>query len=97
MKKKLSVGTKENLKSLHVVSEDENAVRLIDYWYKKDTRGLIQMPFSKHWVMHLEACQRIKNKIHPYKKQYHTGYDFPNRRELTKNPVRGMKNEEKNY
>jgi hypothetical protein len=29
-----------------------------------------------------------------FKKQYHTGYDFPDRRKLTKNPVRGMKNEE---
>lgn len=63
MKKKISVGTKENLKSLHVVSDEENAVWLIDYWCKKDICGLIQMPFSRHWIMHLEACLRIKNKI----------------------------------
>ena len=41
----------------------ENAVWLIDYWCKKDVRGLIQMPFSRHWIMHIEACERIRNKI----------------------------------
>ena len=54
---------KEKLQSLSVVSNDENAVWLIDYWCKKDVRGLIQMPFSRHWIMHIEACQRIKNKL----------------------------------
>ena len=63
MKKKISDVAKENLRSLHVVSEDGNAVWLIDYWCNKDIRGLIQMPFSRHWIMHLEACLRIKNKI----------------------------------
>jgi len=57
---------KEFLKSLNVVSSDENAVWLIDYWCNKDIRGLIQMPFSRHWIMHIEACLRIKNKIHSY-------------------------------
>lgn len=64
IKKKISDETKENLRSLHVVSEDENAVWLIDYWCNKDIRGLIQMPFSRHWIMHLEACLRIKSKFH---------------------------------
>ena len=64
LKKKISDETKENLKSLHVVSEDEDAVWLIDYWCNKDVRGLIQMPFSRHWIMHTEGCLRIKNKIH---------------------------------
>lgn len=53
---------KECLKSLSVVSVDENAVWLIDYWCNKDIRELIQMPFSRHWIMHIEACLRIKNK-----------------------------------
>ena len=63
MKNKISDETKEKLKSLHVVSEDESAAWLIDYWCGKDIRGLIQMPFSRHWIMHLEASLRIKNKI----------------------------------
>ena len=62
---KISGERKECLKSLNVVSTDENAIWLIDYWCDKDIRGLIQMPFSRHWIMHTEACLRIKNKLHP--------------------------------
>ena len=63
LKKKILEERKEYLKSLNVVSDDENAIWLIDYWCGKDIRGLIQMPFSRHWIMHTEACLRIKNKI----------------------------------
>jgi hypothetical protein len=45
------------------VSEDENAFWLIDYWCGKDIKGLIQMPFSRHWIMHIEAMRRIKNRL----------------------------------
>ena len=54
LKKKISEERKEYLKSLNVVSNDENAIWLIDYWCGKDIRGLIQMPFSRHWIMHIE-------------------------------------------
>jgi hypothetical protein len=64
LKRKISDERKELLKSLHVVSEDESAIWLVDYWCNKDVRGLIQMPFSRHWIMHIEACLRIRNKIH---------------------------------
>ncbi|MBD5113065.1 MAG: phage head-tail adapter protein [Ruminococcaceae bacterium] len=64
LKQKISEERKEYLKSLNVVSTDENAIWLIDYWCNKDIRGLIQMPFSRHWIMHIEASLRIKNKIH---------------------------------
>lgn len=64
LKKKVSEERKECLKSLNVVSKDENAIWLIDYWCNKDIRGLIQMPFSRHWIMHIEASLRIRNKIH---------------------------------
>lgn len=64
LKQKILEERKEYLKSLNVVSTDENAIWLIDYWCNKDIRGLIQMPFSRHWIMHIEASLRIKNKIH---------------------------------
>lgn len=63
LKIKVSDERKENLKALNVVSTDESAVWLIDYWCNKDLRGLIQMPFSRHWIMHVEACLRIKDKV----------------------------------
>ena len=64
LKRKITDERKEILKSLHVVSEDEKAFWLIDYWCGKDIRRLIQMPFSRHWIMHVEACLKIQNKIH---------------------------------
>ena len=65
LKRKISIERKEQLEALSVVSKDESAIWLIDYWCNKDVLGLIQMPFSRHWIMHIEACLRIENKIHP--------------------------------
>lgn len=63
MKNVVTDDRKAVLESLGVVSEDEQAIWLIDYWCSKDYRGLIQMPFSRHWIMHVEACLRIANKL----------------------------------
>ena len=63
LKRKFDDTDKEKLRNLHVVSTDENACWLIDYWCGKDIRGLIEMPFSRHIIMHTEASLRIKNKI----------------------------------
>lgn len=54
---------KDNIRSLKVVSKDESAVWLIDYWCSKNIRGLLQMPFSRHWIMHTEASLRIAKKL----------------------------------
>ena len=63
IKRKMTDKDKDYLKSLSVVSTDDNAYWLIDYWCGKDVRGLIQMPFSRHWIMHIEASIRIKSKL----------------------------------
>lgn len=62
-KRKMTQADKARLQALAVVSADESACWLIDYWCGKDIRGLIQMPFSRHWIMHTEAALRIKAKI----------------------------------
>ncbi|MDD6404400.1 MAG: phage head-tail adapter protein, partial [Clostridiales bacterium] len=54
---------KKRISELGVVSADESAVWLIDYWCSKDISGLIKMPLSRHWIMHIEASNRIKEKI----------------------------------
>lgn len=64
LKMGVSEEKRARLESLNVVSEDENAVWLIDYWCGKDIRGLIQMPFSRHWIMHTEASLRIISGLH---------------------------------
>ena len=63
LKRKFSEDTKNKLIDSKCVSEDENAFWLIDYWCCKDIKGLIQMPFSRHWIMHIEAMRRIKNRL----------------------------------
>ena len=62
LKKKMSDEHRKCLENLKVVSDDENAYWLIDYWCGKDVKGLIQMPLSRHWIMHIEACIRIRDK-----------------------------------
>lgn len=63
LKRKMTDAEKEQVKALNVVSESESACWLIDFWCGKDVRGLIQMPFSRHWIMHIEACLRIEKKV----------------------------------
>lgn len=62
MKEKVTDESRKRLETLNVVSTDENAYWLIDYWCGKDVKGLIQMPFSRHWIMHIEACLKIRDK-----------------------------------
>jgi hypothetical protein len=57
-KSKIPEEKKEYLRTLNVADD-----WLIDYWCKKDVRGLLQMPFSRHWIMHVEACLKIKNHM----------------------------------
>ena len=64
LKKKVTETDKEQVKALRVVSKDPEAYWLIEYWCNKDISGLIKMPFLRHWIMHIEACLRIENKIH---------------------------------
>ena len=63
LKNRITEDRKERLSKAGVVSSYESAIWLIDYWCGKDIKGLIQMPFSRHWIMHTEACLRIKNKL----------------------------------
>ena len=63
LKKKFSDADKQRLVKSKCVSTDEKAVWLIDFWCGKNIKGLIQMPLSRHWIMHVEAMCRIKNKL----------------------------------
>ena len=62
-KRKMSQERRQTLEELCVVSKEESACWLIDYWCGKDVRGLLQMPFSRHWIMHIEACLKIRDRV----------------------------------
>lgn len=63
LKTKILTERREKLISLEVVSRSEDAFWLVDYWCGKDIRGLIQMPFSRHHIMHTEAMLRIRDGL----------------------------------
>ena len=61
LKTKIPEERKIQLQKLNVVSSDENSFWLIDYWCNKNFLGLLQMPFSRHWIMHIDACLKIRD------------------------------------
>ena len=63
LKRKFTDDDRERLIESGSVSKDEEAFWLIDYWCGKDVKGLIRMPFSRHWIMHIEAMCRIVNGL----------------------------------
>ncbi len=63
LKRRFGDEMREKLRRTGCVSEAESAARLIGSWCGKDVSGLIRMPFSRHWIMHVEAMRRIKNKL----------------------------------
>lgn len=62
-KRRFTSDDKKRVIASKSVSEDENAVWLIDYWCGKDIAGIIKMPFTRHLIMHIEAMMRIAGKI----------------------------------
>ena len=63
LQKKFTDEDKAHLAATNCVSPDESSIWLIDFWCGKNLKGLIQMPFSRHWIMHVEAMNRIKGKL----------------------------------
>lgn len=63
LKKKFTKEDKARLAATNCVSREESSAWLIDFWCEKNLKGLIQMPFSRHWIMHVEAMNRIKDKL----------------------------------
>ena len=63
LKRRFSQEDQERLRKLQVVSPAESAEWLIGYWCGKDVAGLIKMPLSRHWIMHIEAAERIISRI----------------------------------
>ena len=60
---RFSDGDKNRIRNCNVVSTAEEAEWLIDYWCNKDVEGLLKMPLSRHWIMHIEAAGRIMSKL----------------------------------
>jgi hypothetical protein len=42
--------------------DDPKSVWLLDFWGKKNVLGLIMMPITRHQIVHLNDCFKIKAK-----------------------------------
>jgi hypothetical protein len=60
---KVSAERKAEVIKSNVVSTDEIAFWLIDYWCSKTYASLMLMPFSRHLMLHLDGCLRIIDKL----------------------------------
>ena len=63
LKRKFGDDMAEKLRCTGCVSDADSAAWLIPYWCGKNVLGLIRMPLSRHWIMHIEAMRRIKNEL----------------------------------
>ena len=42
------------------VTEDKKSIWLLDFWGKKNVAGILLMPVTRHQIVHLNECVRIK-------------------------------------
>jgi len=63
LKFKFNENDKKRVLSEKFVDTSAEAVWLVDYWCDSNVLHLLKMPFSRHWIMHFEAIDRIIKKI----------------------------------
>ena len=62
MKRKMIPEALSRIVEEEAVSTKKDALWLVDFWGRKNVAGLIWMPLTKHQIMHLNNCTRIKKK-----------------------------------
>jgi len=45
------------------VTNDKKSIWLLDFWGGKNVAGILQMPVTRHQIVHLNECVRIKGKL----------------------------------
>ena len=55
------------------VINNPNSKWLLDFWGKKNILGLIMMPITRHQVVHLNGCFKIKQKHNQIQRKISTG------------------------
>lgn len=63
MKRKVSKDGIEAIARSGGVLEHPDAVRLLDFWGRKTVAGIIQMPITRHQIVHLNDSARLKKRI----------------------------------
>ena len=63
MKRKMNEKSLQRILDEKGVSEKPEAVWLVEFWGKKTVAGLLLLPITRHHVMHINDCLKIKKKI----------------------------------
>ena len=63
MKRKMEKEALQRILDEKSVSEKPDAVWLVEFWGKKTVAGLLLLPITRHHVMHINDCLKIKKKI----------------------------------
>ncbi|MDF2906747.1 MAG: hypothetical protein K0R34_2068 [Herbinix sp.] len=63
MKRKVSREGIEAIAGVGGVLQHPDAIWLLDFWGKKTVAGIIQMPITRHQIVHLNDSARLKKRI----------------------------------
>jgi hypothetical protein len=63
MKRKVSQEGIDSIARVGGVSKHPDAVWLLDFWGRKTIAGIIQMPITRHQIVHLNDSVRLKKRI----------------------------------
>jgi len=62
IKRKVVKKELEKIKQNNGVIDNPKSIWLLDFWGKKNILGLINMPITRHQIVHLNDCFKIKQK-----------------------------------
>jgi hypothetical protein len=62
IKRKVKGEQLEKIKQNGGVTDDPKSIWLLDFWGKKNILGIIMMPITRHQIVHLNDCFKIKQK-----------------------------------
>jgi len=62
-KKKPSKKQLDRLLKEHVIINHNESIWLLDFWSKKTIAGLLLMPITRHQIVHLNNCLKLKAKF----------------------------------
>ncbi len=62
LKRKFSKEQSQRIIAEKAVLEQEKSIWLIDFWGKKNVTGILLMPATRHQLVHINACLKLKKK-----------------------------------
>lgn len=63
MKRKVGSESVKRVLAEGGVLEHPDSLWLLDFWGKKDVAGILLMPITRHQIVHLNDCMKLKEKI----------------------------------